>query len=137
VQHGPDTRWYDDDAGPMVRLFALTRGRTRGSGEFFDLIALISAVPADGAEVSHRADGPYTSAAGLAPEAVTILELCRPRPLSVAEVAADCDLPVGVVRVLLGDLFDAGLIQVGRPVLPAMLPNERILREVIHGLQAL
>ncbi|MFC1407929.1 DUF742 domain-containing protein [Streptacidiphilus sp. N1-12] len=137
MQHGSDPHWYDDDAGPMVRLFALTRGRTRGSGELFDLIALISAVAPGDTEASHRADGPFTSAAGLAPEAVAILDLCRPRPLTVAEVAADCDLPVGVVRVLLGDLFDAGLIQVGRPVLPAMLPNERLLREVIHGLQAL
>jgi hypothetical protein len=55
----------------------------------------------------------------------------------VAEIAADSELPVGVVRVLLGDLLDAGLIHVSHPVPPALLPDERILREVINGLQAL
>ncbi|MHA6764362.1 DUF742 domain-containing protein [Streptacidiphilus sp. PAMC 29251] len=115
----------------MVRLYALTRGRTRGSGELFDLIALISA------DTPYGRDSPYGPEVGLAPEAAAILDLCRDQPQSVAEIAADCDLPVGVIRVLLGDLHDAGLIHVARPVLPTMLPNERILREVINGLRAL
>jgi hypothetical protein len=55
----------------------------------------------------------------------------------VAELAADADLPVGVVRVLLGDLLEAGFVKVRRPVPPAQLPDERILREVIEGLRAL
>ncbi|MFC1420293.1 DUF742 domain-containing protein [Streptacidiphilus cavernicola] len=131
MQHGSDARWYDDEAGPLVRLYALTRGRTRGSGEFFDLIALISA------NTPYGADSPYGPDVSLAPEAAAILDLCRARPQTVAEIAAGCDLPVGVLRVLLGDLHDAGLIQVDRPILPAMLPNERILREVINGLRAL
>ncbi len=131
MQHGSDSRWYDEDAGPLVRLYALTRGRTRGSGEFFDLIALVSA------DTPYGPDSPYGPEVGLTPEATAILDLCRDRPQSVAEIAADCDLPVGVLRVLLGDLFDAGLIQVGHPVLPATLPDERLLREVINGLRAL
>ncbi|MER7053320.1 DUF742 domain-containing protein [Streptomyces sp. NPDC000351] len=56
---------------------------------------------------------------------------------SVAELAADADLPVGVVRVLLGDLVELGSVIVSRPVPPARLPDERVLREVIDGLRAL
>jgi hypothetical protein len=66
-----------------------------------------------------------------------ILALCRGEPLSVAELAADSDLPVGVVRVLLGDLLTRGNVRVLGPVPPAQLPDEHILREVINGLRAL
>jgi hypothetical protein len=57
--------------------------------------------------------------------------------MSVAELAADLDLPVGVLRVLVGDLLDARLAHVSRPVAPAQLPDVSILREVINGLRAL
>jgi hypothetical protein len=124
-RHTSERRWYDEDAGPMVRLYAMTRGRARPACEVFDLIAMITA------------DSPYGEDQGPAPESAAILDCCRVQSQSVAEIAADCDLPVGVVRVLLGDLLDAGLIQVSRPVPPATLPDERILREVINGLRAL
>ncbi|MCM2418150.1 MULTISPECIES: DUF742 domain-containing protein [Streptomyces] len=126
-----DGRWYDDEAGPMVRPYALTGGRTRGDGgsAHLDLIAQVVAEP--GAEPGAAGDP------ALAPEHGTILALCRTDPLSVAEIAADSDLPVGVVRVLLGDLLTLGWVRVRRPVAPAELPGEHILREVIDGLRAL
>lgn len=118
--------WFDDEAGPLVRLFAMTAGRARPTSESFDLIAVVHAAEAD-------EDAPPPQS----PEHTTILSLCRAAPRSVADVAADCELPVGVVRVLLGDLLDAGHISVGRPPAPAQLPDEHILREVINGLRAL
>jgi Protein of unknown function (DUF742) len=42
-----------------------------------------------------------------------------------------------VIRVLLGDLLDHGLIAVRRPEPDNRLPNERLLKEVLNGLQAL
>ena len=43
---GPATedRWLDEEAGAVVRPYALTRGRTRPTGGKLDLIALITAV---------------------------------------------------------------------------------------------
>ncbi|MEU7606468.1 DUF742 domain-containing protein, partial [Streptomyces sp. NPDC041003] len=38
---------------------------------------------------------------------------------------------------LIGDLVDEELVHVTRPVPPAELPDESILREVIDGLRAL
>ncbi|MBT2447406.1 DUF742 domain-containing protein [Streptomyces sp. ISL-43] len=122
-------QWFDDDAGPVVRPYAMTRGRTSHAGQHrLDLIALVVAEPA--------ADDPVWDAT-LSPEHAHILGLCRERPQSVAELAADLDLAIGVVRVLIGDLAADELVHVTRPVPPAELPDESILREVIDGLRAL
>ena len=52
-------------------------------------------------------------------------------------IPAELDLPIGVVRVLVGDLVESELVHVNRPVPPAELPDESILRDVINGLRAL
>ena len=36
-----DERWLDAEAGPVVRPYALTQGRTRHAGESFDLVATV------------------------------------------------------------------------------------------------
>nr|WP_246511349.1 DUF742 domain-containing protein [Kitasatospora gansuensis] len=111
----------------MVRLFSMTKGRTRPVEEgMFDLISLVTAVHPD-----------ETEEPDLDPEQRAILGLCRHEPLSVAELGSYTDLPVSVVRVLLGDLLHAELIAVTRPVPLAQLPDERLLRDVINGLRAL
>jgi hypothetical protein len=124
------SQWYDAEAGPLVRPYAMTGGRTRPGPNHvrFDLIALV---------VVHDDATRSAEESLLGPEHRTLLALCRCEKQSVAELAADADLPVGVVRVLLGDLLEAGHVKVSRPVPPAQLPDERILREVIEGLRAL
>jgi hypothetical protein len=131
-------RWYDDDAGHVVRPYAMTRGRTSHAAENrLDLIALVVAESRyEHADPDSHPDHPDTDRT-LSPEHLDIVEICRSRPTSVAEVAADLDLPLGVVRVLIGDLLDAALVHVSRPVPPAELPDESLLREVINGLRAL
>ncbi|CAL9367125.1 hypothetical protein SUDANB58_00774 [Streptomyces sp. enrichment culture] len=121
--------WFDDEAGPVVRPYAMTRGRTTSAAQHrLDLIAVVVADPDAG---DPEAD------ATLSPEHVDIVGLCHAAPQSVAELAAELDLPVGVVRVLIGDLVDAEFVRVTRPVPPAELPDESILRDVINGLRAL
>ncbi|GAA1264491.1 DUF742 domain-containing protein [Sphaerisporangium rubeum] len=118
-------QWLDEEAGPVVRPYALIRGRTRSSADDLDLIAMVTATGA-----------PYTGEAGLGPEEQRILDLCE-RPMSVADIASEIDLPLGVVRVLLGDLHDHGMIGVQAPAHRGPRPNERLLKEVINGLRAL
>ncbi|CAM5289315.1 DUF742 domain-containing protein [Streptomyces abikoensis] len=126
-----EVRWYDDAAGPVVRPYAMTRGRTRvADGAGLDLIAVVVAEHPAG-RAAALADQ------SLSPEHLDIVDLTEDTPRSVAELAAGLDLPVGVVRVLVGDLVNAGLVRVTRPVPPAELPDESILREVIDGLRAL
>jgi hypothetical protein len=119
--------WYDDEAGPLVRLYAMTSGRARPGSEDFDLMAVITAEP----------DPPIEPERTLSPEQRAILNVCRQSPRPVADIASDSGLPLGVVRVLLSDLLAAALIRVRGPVPPAQLPDARILREVIDGLRAL
>jgi hypothetical protein len=124
-------RWYDDAAGPVVRPYAMTRGRTSHAAEAkIDLIALV----VTGAEAG---DGGAQDDHTLSPEHLDIVERCQRQATSVAELAADLDLPVGVVRVLVGDLLEAEHVHIHKPVPPAELPDESILREVINGLRAL
>jgi hypothetical protein len=117
--------WLDEAAGPVVRPYAMVRGRTRNEGYWFDLVAfVVSAVDS----LDHAVE--------MQPEHRAIVALCRtPRP--VGEVAARMNLPVGVVRVLLGDLFTARAIRVREPADPAARPSIRMIREVLEGLRAL
>ena len=123
--HSAEDRWLDEEAGAVVRPYALTRGRTRPTGGKLDLIALITAVR-----------GVHVSEFGLGPEHRALLRICR-RPTSVADLAADLDLPVGVIRILLGDLRERGLVSVHNPIPAARLPDRRILQEVVDGLRRL
>jgi hypothetical protein len=121
--------WFDDEAGPVVRPYAMTRGRTTSPAQHrLDLIAVVVTEPDAGDPESDPT---------LAPEHMEIVGLCRGEPQSIAELAAELDLPIGVVRVLIGDLVHAELVHVTRPVPPAELPDESILRDVINGLRAL
>jgi hypothetical protein len=122
---GPRKRWLDQEAGPVVRPYALTRGRTRPRGESFDLIDVVAATGA-----------PATEMPWLGPEHERILEACR-RPAVVADVASDIDLPLAVVRVLLGDLYQEGLITVLRPASEAPISDLSVMRNVLDGLKAL
>ncbi|MBP0461441.1 DUF742 domain-containing protein [Streptomyces montanisoli] len=125
---GPQA-WFDGEAGPVVRPYAMTRGRTgTGARHRLDLIALVVPEPAAGRPGLDRK---------LSPEHVEIVERSVRTPQSIAELASGLDLPVGVIRVLVGDLLDDELVHVTRPVPPAELPDVNILREVINGLRAL
>jgi hypothetical protein len=123
--HAPEDHWLDRDAGPVVRPYTLTRGRTRPAGETLDVIAMIVAVP-----------GALSDVVDLEPEHFAVLRLAA-TAISVADLAADLDLPLGVVRILLSDLRERSLITVHHPVSPASLPDPQILKEVLDGLRRL
>ena len=119
-------RWLDRDAGPLVRPYAMTRGRTRPRGESFELIAVVAATGA-----------PSGDRLRYSPEHLRILRRCE-ELVPVVDLAADFRLPVGVVRVLLGDLRDEGLITVVTAAAPVGIrPGAGVLREVLSGLRAL
>jgi len=119
-----DERWLDADAGPVVRPYALTQGRTRHAGESFDLVATVMATHAIAAEGS------------LAPEHISVLRLAR-APTTVADIASDVDLPLGVVRIILADLRELGLVAIATPTVVAERIDQHTLREVLHGLRGL
>jgi hypothetical protein len=119
-----------DSRGPVVRPYAVTSGRTRPSGATIDLLAMVSA---------HRrisvADLEPEQEAKLGPEHRRLLESCRV-PVAVADLAADLDLPLGVVRILIADLREQGLVSVRQPV-PSGFSDIAILKEVADALRRL
>jgi Protein of unknown function (DUF742) len=121
----PRDSWLDQAAGPVVRPYAMTKGRTAPvDGTQFSMIDLALATgqrPPDGFR--------------LATEHRRILSLCRD-PVTIVDLASDINLPVGVVRVLLGDLSAHGLLQI-LPSRRGARTDARLLRDVLDGLRAL
>ena len=110
----------------MVRPYAVTRGRTRHSGEAFDLVATVIATRA---RIRNPGD--------LGPEHFSVLQLAQ-APTTVVDIASDVDLPLGVVRILLADLREVGLVTIQAPVpVKARQVDRNTLREVLHGLRGL
>lgn len=110
----------------VVRPYALTRGRTRSGRADLRLEALVRGVAgaSDPAPTSERR---------------RILELAGAQILSVAELSAHLYLPLGVVRVLVGDLADEGLVAVhsGSPTAAAPATNLTVLESVLDGIHSL
>ncbi|MEU1626552.1 DUF742 domain-containing protein [Streptomyces sp. NPDC020096] len=114
----------------MVRPYTVTRGRTRpdAAAADIDLIAVVATEP--GADPPACGDD-------LGEDHLALLEQCEEHPRTVAELASEADLPVGVVRVLLGDLLDAGHIRVVPPDSSGEQPDVGVLKHVISGLKSL
>jgi hypothetical protein len=71
---------------------------------------------------------------GRSPEGQRICEICT-RTHSLAEIAAALQVPFGVTRVLVGDLADAGWVQVLEQAEGA--PDTELLERVLSGLRKL
>ncbi|HMK10676.1 MAG TPA: DUF742 domain-containing protein [Acidimicrobiales bacterium] len=116
----------EDGPGRLVRPYAMTGGRTRSTGAEIPLEALVI-VTNEG-----RQRGP-----GLAWEQRAIAELCA-SALSVAEVSAHLKVPLGVARVLVGDMAAEGLVEMSGASGNEQAPNDlNLLERVLNGLRAL
>jgi Protein of unknown function (DUF742) len=120
---GYGERWFDQEAGPVVRPYAVTKGRTQSATAF----GLIDVVMATGERPSEQFRP--------GPEHRRILGVCR-RPVPVVDLTSEIDLPLGVVRVLLGDLAEDGMLRIvsaqRQPV-----SDHRLLKMVLDGLESL
>jgi hypothetical protein len=108
----------------LVRPYVVTEGRATPSRNTLDLFTLV------------RTTG-YPAHTSLTPEKHELLGLCQGGPLSVAETAAHLAVPVGICKVLIADLVDAGLLTTRAPVPPAELPDRELVEEVLRGLRAI
>jgi hypothetical protein len=109
----------DDGEEPssLVRPYARTGGRTSTNQEL-RLETLVTVERTDVVLVmEHR----------------RIVEICLSTS-SVAEVAAALPAPLGVARVLIGDLIEMGVLAVHTG---ANLPDEALLHRVLGGLRRL
>ena len=114
------------DAGRVVPAYALTRGRTRSAGQELPLESLVTAT-----EMAVRGQS------GLQMEGRTIVEMSL-TPTSVMEIAAALEVPVGVARVLVSDLANAGYLRVHLPPAANSVtgPGRETLGRLLDGLRA-
>ena len=105
-----------------VRPYAMTGGRTRPTHDDLEIEALVSTTSV----------GEQTPK--LTVEQRAIAALCHDL-LSIAEVSAQLHLPLGVIRVLVGDMADERLVIVYRPAHAGDRPDLALLERVLHGLR--
>jgi len=105
----------------FVRPYTITSGRTEAKVDL-PMEATLRVEPAEGGT-------------GLSAAALQVLEVCDKR--SVAEVAAHVKMPIGVVRVLLGDLVEHGYIKVQTTITDNSSKDERIelIERTLRGLR--
>jgi Protein of unknown function (DUF742) len=125
TEHGDSVDLGRRNPGRLVRPYTLTGGRTRPSHDDLELEALVSTT-----SLGESTD------LSLSYEQQSIATLCRD-VLSVAEVSARLDLPLGVARVLVADMADEGLVIVHRPTSPGDRPDLALLERVLYGLRTI
>jgi uncharacterized protein DUF742 len=107
-----------------VRPYVRTRGRTHARSDL--RIETLVSIPSPRPPIDD-------------PEHRAIGELCD-GPRSVAEVAALMRVPLGVARILIGDMADEGTLTVHRTLDrfgPGTGPDRAVMARVLRGLRAL
>ncbi len=115
----------DTDIGALVRPYALTGGRTRPAVDV-SIESLLAATPHGQARAAAGNGGTID---------MHVLRLCQRRLQSLAEIAALSRLPLGVARVLVGDMIIAGLLALAGT--PSNGQSTDVLSRVLSGLRAL
>jgi hypothetical protein len=114
-----------EDPGPLVRPFALTRGRAGRDLHSLDILTLVMAARSD------------ADVAALNREYRDIIGLCRHRALSIAEIAAYMNLLLAAVKVLVSDLIDNGYLICRSPRTVTEQPDLNLLQAVLEGVRKL
>ncbi|WP_156727235.1 DUF742 domain-containing protein [Streptomyces apocyni] len=111
---------------PLVRPYAMTGGRTRPRYQLaIEALVHTTAEP-------HQLQGQL-------PEHQRICNLCR-EIKSVAEISALLTIPLGVARILVADLAEAGLVAIHQPggdENAGGQPDVTLLERVLSGLRKL
>ncbi|KUM82875.1 DUF742 domain-containing protein [Streptomyces pseudovenezuelae] len=113
-------------SNPLVRPYAMTGGRTRPRYQLaIEALVHTTAQP-------HQMQGQL-------PEHQRICNLCR-EIKSVAEISALLTIPLGVARILVADLAEAGLVAIHQPggdENAGGQPDVTLLERVLSGLRKL
>ncbi|MCX3059874.1 DUF742 domain-containing protein [Streptomyces beihaiensis] len=125
-QPRPDAKPAPAANNPLVRPYAMTGGRTRPRYQLaIEALVHTTAQP-------HQLQGQL-------PEHQRICHLCR-EIKSVAEISALLTIPLGVARILVADLAEAGLVAIHQPggdENAGGQPDVTLLERVLSGLRKL
>jgi hypothetical protein len=117
--NGPEDEVYTPR---LIRSYTITAGRTAAKVD----------LPM---EATLRLQAGAEAPAVLTAAAAQVLEVCDRR--SVAEVSALTKMPIGVTRVLLGDLIEQGLIRIQATITEKTSTDERLelIERTLRGLR--
>jgi hypothetical protein len=115
----------DEEPDSVVRPYTITRGRTRPARREIEFETLVWTTS------TAASSPPPTNAHWRA-----VADLCR-EVVSLVEVAAHLELPIGVARVLIGDMAEAGLLYLQRPQQVSDAVEIALLEKVLDGLHRL
>jgi Protein of unknown function (DUF742) len=113
-----------DVGSSLVRPYAVTGGRTKPRYSL-QIEAMVAASHYEARDLSV-----------LSPECQSILGFCRDWR-SVAEISAVLRMPLGVARVLIGDMAMEGLVRVHQADHGHGRPDLNLLERVLSGLRKL
>ncbi len=105
----------------LIRSYTITAGRTAAAVDLPMEATL---------RLQAGAEAPV-----LTPSAAQVLEVCDRK--SVAEVSALTKMPIGVARVLLGDLIEQGLVRIQATITEKTSTDERLelIERTLRGLR--
>ncbi|QKZ23886.1 DUF742 domain-containing protein [Streptomyces chartreusis] len=110
----------EDETDSIVRLYAVTDGRTRARHHL----------------TMNTVLGPgLRPARGMPDESIKIVNLCRQRQRPLVELAGTLHLHIAAVSVLVSDLIDAGALSVPVPDSPGKERDDQALYSVLAGLK--
>ncbi|MFD9465242.1 DUF742 domain-containing protein [Streptomyces sp. NPDC060027] len=125
-RRSPEPSPAGSSSNPLVRPYAMTGGRTRPRYQLaIEALVHTTAQP-------HQMQGQL-------PEHQRICNLCR-EIKSVAEISALLTIPLGVARILVADLAEAGLVAIHQPggdESAGGQPAVTLLERVLSGLRKL
>jgi hypothetical protein len=122
MHDGPDSELELTSA--LVPLFVIAKGRALPAENEYEHTTLVTA-----------REGASAAARTLSPEARAVMDLIADGFLSVAEVSGYTRLPLGIVRILLAQMADDGLIFVRNPVPHSQRVDRELLTAVLDGLK--
>lgn len=120
---GDDVGDDEDETGRLIRPYAITGGRTGTDGPTIDLESQVLSTPQG---TLHADDHRW--------EARRVIELTG-TPMALVEISARLEIPIGVTRVLVADLVQAGHVSVHVPVVTKNYTS--LLEQVLDGVRAL
>ena len=110
------------EVNDFVRPFLVTAGRTKSSVEGLQFETLIQATSRGGDDLRF--------------EPARVFALCE-RATAIAEISAHLEMPIGTVKVVIGDLIDSGHLDVHQTIDTSDTEDIQLISRLIDGVRRL
>lgn len=114
--------FMEDSDDDFIRPFLVTAGRTRTNLAYLNMETMVKTTGVDPARLRF--------------EASQVIGLCR-GPLSVAEISAHLKIPLGIAKVLVGDLIEDGYLSPFKTVSASAAADINLIQRLAAGVRAL